>query len=392
MKWYVLLMAVLLTLFVLVQYNRPKVIDWSETLSKDDKIPYGCLLLFNEMSNYFGGVTPTSSHITAYEHIRDSYRSNEVYFLVAATLDLNSADITALKNYVEGGNTVFIGAERLSKPLQDSFQLHTYYFGNFFHGTDSGSVNLSNPALHARKDYTLRKNTLESYFSRFDTASTTVLGVNHAGAPNFIRLKLGKGFIYLHAAPEVFSNFFLLKDDNIAYIDRVLSYLPEHPTAVIWDEYYKSGKREPGTPLRVILSRADLRWAFYLSLLGIALFVLVQAKRKQRIIPVVAPPKNDSKIFVETVSRVYLNQKNHRLIAEKKIGYWLEHLRSHFQLNTEALNDEFAQALAKKTGIPEVDATELVQQVTLVRTASSISDNELLQINRLIDQFYKNTM
>jgi hypothetical protein len=48
------------------------------------------------------------------------------------------------------------------------------------------------------------------------------------------------------------------------------------------------------SPMRFILNNPPLRYAWYLLLLGLLIFVLFNAKRKQRIVPVIEPLKNTS--------------------------------------------------------------------------------------------------
>ena len=137
-----------------------------------------------------------------------------------------------------------------------------------------------------------------------------------------------------------------------------------------WDEYYKLGRSGPRTPLRVILTKPALKWAWYTALIGMIIFVIFHAKRRQRIIPVITPPANDSKEFVETVSRVYLNQKHHKNIAEKKIVFWLDFIRSRFNISTQQLSDEFCLQLAHKSGASKETIHDITTSILNIRSSS----------------------
>jgi len=89
------------------------------------------------------------------------------------------------------------------------------------------------------------------------------------------------------------------------------------------------------------------------------LFVLFEMKRRQRIIPVIAPLRNTTLDFVQTVGNVYFNQRDNKNIAIKKITYFLEFVRSNFFLSTSNMNDEFIEALSKKTAMKQQDKTKL---------------------------------
>ena len=391
MKWYIILLVVLIALYMVAEYNRPRTIDWTPTYSNHDKIPYGTWIVFNELKNYFPGQQPTTQTLPLYDHTNNSLAENELYLLVNSSLGTTETDEEELYKYIERGNTVFIAAESLGKSFTEKFSVditsHTSLLGN---DGDSSTINFTNPFLKAKKDYSLEKGTLETFFSQVDTGHTTILGTDNGGNANFIRISIGEGWLFMHAAPRAFTNYFALKDDNIVYLSKVFSYLPEKPSAVYWDEYYKAGGAgEADTPLRVLLTRSDLRWAYYITLVSILLYVLFQVKRRQRIIPIVAPPKNDSREFVETVSRVYYNQKHHLNIANKKIGHWLDFVRTRFGISTKEINEEFVVSLSHRSGIAREEIAQIASEASLCRARPAISAEELLYINQLIDNFYK---
>lgn len=389
-KWYIIVLVVLVSFYMVAEYNRPRAIDWTPSFSSHDKIPYGTWIVFNELKSYFHGRTPGEQTLPIYDHTNNSLAENEVYLLVNESFDITETDADELYKYIERGNTVFVATESLDKNFRKKFNVHLSR-GIFLLQAqdDSTTINFTNPLLKGKKNYSLGKEGLDAYFDEVDTGRTTILGVNNRGAADFVRVKIGEGALFVHSAPRAFTNYFALKDNNVEYLDKVFSYLPEKPSALYWDEYYKNGGAEADTPLRVMLTRADLRWAYYIALAAIILYVLFQVKRRQRIIPVIVPPKNDSKEFVETVSRVYYNQKHHLNIANKKIGHWLDFVRTHFGISTREINDEFVTMLSHRSGIGKEDITAITNEISMCRVRPAISAEELLHINQLIDNFYK---
>lgn len=392
MKWYIVVMLALIILYMVAEYNRPKTIDWTPSYSNTDKIPYGTYIVFNGLKDYFSGRLPVVEQLPLYNHVNNSEATDEVYIVINNNVGTSATDEEELYKYIRRGNTVFIAAESLSGSFEKKFNVGIEWFNKYFGSKkDSVTINMVSPALHAKQDYAMQKGTLESYFKEVDTGRTTILGMNNNGDANFIRIRIGAGYLFLHAAPQAFTNFFVLKDNNVDYVNKVFSYLPQHCTALYWDEYYKGYGREQDTPLRVVLTRANLRWAWYIALGTVLLYILFQVKRRQRIIPVIAAPKNDSKEFVETVSRVYYNQKHHLNIAEKKISYWLDYVRNRFSISTKELNDEFVAALSHRSGVPKEDVSAITTLIGMCRVRPAISTDELLRINQLIDNFYKQT-
>jgi hypothetical protein len=101
------------------------------------------------------------------------------------------------------------------------------------------------------------------------------------------------------------------------------------------------------------------------------------------------PPRNDSKEFVETVSRVYFNQKHHLNIAQKKINFWLDTVRTRFGIATKTLNEEFVVALTHRSGADADTIKNIIGWIVVCNARPSITAEELLTINKLIDTFYK---
>jgi hypothetical protein len=138
----------------------------------------------------------------------------------------------------------------------------------------------------------------------------------------------------------------------------------------------------------VLLAHDALRRALYLSLLGTLLFVLFEARRRQRIIPILKPLPNTTLQFTRTVASLYRQGGNHALIAEKKIGLFLEFLRQ--RLNEPGLDFNDAEArerVAQKAGVPVAKVDQLVRRINLIRTAPQVSDAELLLLSRALHEF-----
>lgn len=388
-KRFISIIIVLIAIYIVAEVNRPEQIDWKATLSSKDKNPYGAYILFQQLKDLFPHAAINTYHLPVYNQLNQFTDSNTAYILIEpARLRLSPEDIEALLNYVVEGNYVFIAAVNISNELMDTLKLATK---NRFELLNKGSstVNFKNPALHAEKNYSYQRMTLDKYFSKYDTANTVVLGCNQYNDVNFIRMPYGEGAFFVHPLPLCFSNDFLLTAANADYTAKALSYLPKNIHTLLWDEYYKQDEKNAETPLRYILSNKWLRLAFRTGLLTILLFVFFEMKRKQQIIPVIYPLRNSTLDFVRTVGNVYFNKQDNKNIALKKISYFLESIRSGFNLQTNYPNEEFIQALAKKTALPEEEVTSLVKLIEVIQNEVYISDQQLLELNRQIDNFNK---
>lgn len=494
---YIALLVALFALLVAVQFFIPKPVNWEPSFSREEKIPYGCFILYdllpqifpnaevsavrepvyNTLANYrpeYWNYTPPPMDTTDTEYsdslgyppdsmdygynprdtteysaypsdtsdysyyppdtsTADFYDANAPnpddsaayaayydsldaaalaadtsltnYVFIGYEFEVDSLDTKTLLNYVGQGNTAFIAARYFNRSFTDTMHCRPAGYANFFGfepeadsagktlPLDSVGINFTNPNLKAAEDYRYNRQAAEGHFAEIDTAHSIVLGKNARGDVNFIKVQHGSGAFYISAVPFAFTNYNALFRNNLDYISKSLSHLPVRKT--YWDEYYKLGRAEAHTPLRYILSQEALRWAYYAVLAGVALYVLFESKRRQRIIPVLRPLVNTTVEFVETVGRLYyqtgLKQSDHKDIAAKKITYFLEHIRSVYFLKTNVFNAEFLTALSQKSGIAPDEIKTLFQSIERNTNASQTDEPELKLLTERIDTFYRNT-
>lgn len=376
-----------LALYIVAEMNRPKPVDWTVSLSKSEKSPYGSYILYQQLKDIFPHAAISSYRQPVYNQVNNFTDTGTAYLLIEPGVEITKDDLNELLNYVVTGNYVFLSAGNFSKPLMDTLKFKTARRFDIA-GKDSSTINFTNPALRANKNYGFTSMTLDAYFNKIDTLHSIVLGENQRKDINFIKIPYGDGAFYIHAAPLCFSNYFMLTGNNADYTAKALSYLPKNIKQVYWDEYYKLGPEGSTNPLRFILNNPWLRWAFRISLFTILLFILFEMKRKQRIIPVIEPPRNSTLDFVQTVGSVYFNQHDNKNIALKKINYFMEFVRSGFYLSTSQFNDEFIQLLAKKSGVSENETRQLVNLIYEINESPGITDQALVQLSNQIDSFY----
>ncbi|MBC7652528.1 MAG: hypothetical protein H7101_12345 [Deinococcales bacterium] len=379
--------VLLLLIYIIAQVNKPKPLNWRVTLSKGDKNPYGAYILYNHLKNLFPEASINSYREPLYTTLHDNYYKNSAYIAISPDITTDTLDVAAACKFVESGNYIFISAYNLSKKLRDTLGIKlakTFTINS----EDTVSVNFVNPSLKSVKNYTSSKLILNEYFDSIKRPdSIVVLGVTSKGKPNFIKVNCGNGAFFVHAAPLCFSNYFMLKDGNSAYTSKALSYIPSTVSTIMWDEYYKLGRSGAKTPLRFFLNNSYLRWALWLSIIGLLLYVLFNIKRKQRIIPIIIPLHNATLDFIKTIAGVYFGQKDNSAIARKKLQYWQAFVRQHFYLQTNLLNDDFVQQLVKKSGVGIGYIESIVHYISIVDN-SIITDKLLMDISTTVDEFY----
>jgi hypothetical protein len=385
---YILYVGGAIVLFVMVQLASPKQHNWTVTYSHDDKNPFGAFALYELMPTLFKEGEIDHHFKTIYE-VRESLKEGQNIFILATQFDGDKADTEFLLKHVEKGGHVFISASSFRGVFQDTLNLNMrdYFFDDIASvGKDSTSLHLTNTRNDTLTNYWFVKNNVATYFNRFDTLSTTVIASNSYGYPVTIRVKRGKGSFILNSTPLAFTNIYLLASDNSEFISSTLSALPDKD--VSWTEYYHIGRMESGSPLRFILTTEPLAWAYYITIASILIFMVFEAKRKQRIIPIVTPLQNTSLEFVSTIGNLYFQNGDHKNIAEKRIAFLLEYIRTNYLVRTSTFNEEFYAGVSKKSGHSPEEIRDLFKMIIYINSSTMISPEQLMSLNKKIEQFF----
>jgi hypothetical protein len=384
---YLIYLSIVFGLFVIVKLTSPKQYDWHLTLSHDDRNPYGTYVL-NELLPSVLTKRITKSYLTLYE-LKDSLKENANVFIVSSRFNAGREDVTTLLDQVYDGGTAFISAQYFSGLLADTLRIetndHLFEDAKLVDKTDSAFLKITNPFLDTTARYWYRQNDIHQYFNKFDTARATVVARNGFGEPVTLKFHWGDGFLLINATPMAFTNIYVLTQNNYAFVSDMLSYLPDRN--VQWTEYYHLGRMESMSPLRFILSNDALRWAYYLTIFSIVIFILFEAKRKQRIIPIVKPLPNTTLQFVSTIGNLYFQHGDHKNIAEKKINFLLDYIRTRYFLPTNTLDDNFTKLLAHKSGKSEDDVKALFNTVNYINRSSVVNVDILLDLNDKMERF-----
>ena len=385
LRIYFVIITGLILIYLVAQYNRPKAIDWSETYSSTDKIPFGTYIIYHRLTDIFPDAKVQTLREPMYNVISDHGITHSTYIIICSSINLNEYDYKKLIAFIKSGNDVFISASYFGEELYKELKIETANEFKVF--ASSEGLKFINKQLDTNRIYTATKEMGQVYFRRIDTATTVALGSNTYNHTNFVRYSTGKGNLFLNANPAMFSNFSLFNKDGGDYAATALSFV-KNDKSLIWDQYYSVGRESDDSEMRVFLRNPALRWAFYISFFSLVVFVLYEIKRRQRIIPIIAPLENSTLNFVNVVGQVYYEQHDNRNICDKKIIYFLEYLRSRYYLKTNPLDQSFIGTLAQKTGVDHEFATELVNYINYINIAQQVTNKELIELNNLIEQFY----
>ncbi len=375
--------------------------DGRITLRAKDKIPYGSFVAFESLKRFFPkAAVQISKQEPGYWDSISNFDPGQLVVIISPNFYADEQEMKKLLGFIENGNDVFISTMDLSYEVTRMIKCDansaagmTYYFEQTA-GEDLLSVSLAKPPFTIKTPYTYPGKRYDFYFYKTDSATSTVLGYEKNDHPNFIHLKAGSGNLYIHLAPLTFSNYFLLHKKNISYYENLLSVISPNTSRIIWDEYFigKRRKQEESSGwFSAFLKHKALKWALLTAMLTLMLYVLSEMRRKQRIIPVIPKPTNDSLDFVKTIGRLYHDRGDHKNLGRKMSAYFLEHVRSRYKLTTSNLNDEFVKNLHGKTGVEEGEIAAIIQFINSMDTMDEISDKQLAIFHKKLETFYRST-
>jgi hypothetical protein len=172
LKIYISLASIVLIIYLVAQFNKPKPTDWSTTLSSNDKIPFGTYILYNRITDIFPGAKVKTFREPVYNVIDDENIENGTYMIIGDDIDIDTNDYVQLKKYIEKGNDVFIAANTFSGELAKILKINTE--NDRSPATRIGFIN------NQWKDnlYDVDKYSSNGYIADFDTLKAVVLGNN----------------------------------------------------------------------------------------------------------------------------------------------------------------------------------------------------------------------
>ncbi len=384
----------LFILIVGIQYLLPKPVNWSRTYLSKDKAPFGCYAIYNLLDNVYS--TKTTFNNQTFYNLKDKLDSSASLLLINDNFNFNKSDLKSLYEILENGNNVFISANNFEGAFADSLHLSTIFnFIDYSKPIDSlidkpgETIKLNAKNYQSKKfNYSLIANS--SYFSTFDSTRFSVLATQEKNKVCLIKTKVGKGNLYLSTTPDVFGNYFIVNDKNRELVYCLLSLLKNK--TLVWDEYYKTYNVTNYSIIKFILESDALYTAYLLLFFTLVIYMITEGRRRQRAIPTIEPLNNSTLEFVDVISHVYFNSKNHQSIAAERIKYFYENIRKKFNINTNEINDSFIEEISELSGIENKLVKQLFNYCEKIKKLNEISEYDLIELNRQITNFNKNSL
>jgi hypothetical protein len=407
--------------------------EWNLNLDKSKKNAYGTYLTYELLKKKYKeqGFTEIKQSVTESLQELDSNNSY-TYIFINNFAYYDSAATVALYQFAEKGNTVLISCEGLSDVFLDTILKKSYhlnittaynelYYSNFkFDSLNEfkrhETFNFYHPELNDKSGYTYylknKADTITHYFNIFrplpdseriqpipdnNTLISAGYEITNGENLNFAILKHGKGQLIILLSAVPFTNYFMRTGKGLEYAEKIIAHLPEQP--VLWDDVshiyvpeerarYRGDSSFNESPLYFILNQPALRWAWYLTILGVVIYGIFHAKRRQAIIPLIEPKENTSLKYVETIGQLYFQEEEHIEIAHEMQLQFLNFIRRNYFLKTTELDDAFYTLLAQKSAVEFDKIKKLFEFFKAIFKSKHITRQQLHQLNEQLEYFY----
>lgn len=398
MKSYLLYLCFLVPVFTNVGCKKQVLPSLKETYERADKLPFGSFVAYKSLNSiYQNDVKISHGSLAVFNQTQPKKKA--LYMIVMQNLALTKQDVKHFLNFLDDGNDIFISADFIDPQFLNEINCSSMRIAEVLaesKGTMRNTfVSYRRNELYTPKQFFYYYFPFLNYFPHYDKRRSQVLGTNEAGLPNFIVYSGSGGRVFVHLAPRTFGNYFLLGNKNYEYLQYVLEVISPGNKTIYWDEYYKRGENlnndskadEKFSTLRVVKNNPALNHAFWLIVSVLLLFVFFKIKRKQRMIPEVTPPQNATVEFTKTIAALYLQRKDNKKMAEKRIAYFYESISNRYFVGGNMNQAAIFKAWAQKKGADEKQVGRLLNMIREVHEKETVSDEELIALNRLLEEF-----
>lgn len=416
---YIICMSVAVVLLFLLQLRLPRNFTWQATFSSEDTNPFGAYVF----DSVFSTVMPDYKAIDrTFAEIADD-RTVTGVLAVSNDFSLDSGDVEAMKKILRRGGVVMMAGSPDSSTdslLSVSFGMSPHSYCNFdlnamrrefLYGKDTlvwvapngpyggcsycyysmlnngqvtveDSVRSDVDVLVICKDSWSGNNVI---VTDVDTVATNELELEEIQPMNIaVSRRVGKGELIFVSVPMLFTNFGVLDPSASGLLFRLMSQFGDMPVVRTLKYVATAGRYDDGrSPLRYFISQKPLREALYIGLLLILVFMVSSMRRRQRVIPVVEPPRNNTLEFAQLIGTLYYQRKNHTDLVRKKYLFFAEELRNALSVDVASAHGDsrtFA-VIAAATGLPVPEVSAKLRSLRLCCNSGLPIDNKQMKFH-----------
>lgn len=377
-------LIVVLLGFLFFEIRKMPDYKWQKKFEYEDKEPMGLFVFKELVTRYFDDIDHK-----ILEQYKDTSAINGLYFY--GQNSNSSLNIDTVLNIIDKGNDVFIFSEYFPYDLNDTID---NYYNSEYQFSDSLRINFTNDSLafdstfiypFINEEFEIQNNTFHLLSPSYDTTNNAHIVSANDSLVLFISIPFENGNLYYHALPQLFFNYSYRQPKMFEYTEKILSHLD--PEYIVFLNTLTNVERSPTEhPLQFIMSSPPLKAAYYLFIIGLFLYTVFGGKRRQKAIPITDKNENTSLEYIETVSQLFYQQNQHeKLVAHMKDIFFHKMEQKYFIRKD---NPAYVEILTKKSKIPKSDLQYILDRFRNHDENYSFQADQLVSLNKRIDQIY----
>lgn len=140
--------------------------------------------------------------------------------------------------------------------------------------------------------------------------------------------------------------------------------------------------------MRYILSEKALKYAWYVLLALLFIFLIFRSRREQRIIPIYKQEENHTVEFAKTISSLYQENGEVKDIISKKIDYFLYKIRKTFLIETDDItNKNFIEIVAQKGNFTQEECYKNFEILKNIHQKENPNQHDLKIVYDIIENY-----
>lgn len=418
MRGFIIAMLILFACMMTIETLAPKHFNWDATYAHASDEPFACALIDSVMAASLPqGYTTTSLTFSQLEKTIPDHERH-TYLVVAEDEPFSSTDELAMLHMLKRGDNVIVASgtwrsDTIEQVLNISI-LHYNYLSpwalrnDYFNQTVDTLTWCDTSLGYERRQWYVPDDFCNDYGTMLTTRggkrsplrpllvhryynTDTIDWDDETGKEVFKPAQIetdtlaaimtyGKGKLLVSLVPLMYSNYAMRYCDGTSLALRMVALMGDYPVIRI-DPAAKSevaGVSE--SPLRYVLSQPAIRWAIWLLIATIVLAMVFTARRRQRVIPVIAPPVNRSLEMVKHIGSLYFHRHDNADLMTKKYQFFVEEVRrlTMIDLDDESHLDDAYLQLQQASGIHRDELRQHLQDIAQA-TVTPVKDKQLMR-------------
>ena len=140
-------------------------------------------------------------------------------------------------------------------------------------------------------------------------------------------------------------------------------------------------------PIQIIFTNPAFKWAYLLILIGSVSYIYFKGKRRQQAIPTLATNENTSLEFVDTLSDLFRSQNTPSRLVEHMEENVEQFINRKYFININSV--DYIKRISQKSKIDEVEISTLFKRIKAAKNNVRFREEQLINLNQTIEEFYK---